>query len=106
MRKKIGEETVIKDVYATVCDECGRELKKDEYGCYCGIKVDYTWDEYGDEFGEELDFCSFRCMMKYLKDELKGLHSAYGRYELKQMPERVPIRIYVDKMLLNELLEG
>ena len=63
MRKKVGEETVKKDIYVDVCDYCGKKFNKDElYSNYASVEIDYVWEDYGDIFGERKEFCSFKCL--------------------------------------------
>jgi hypothetical protein len=68
MRKKIKTETRNVDVYADVCDVCGKELKDDNY-----LEWDGHTYMYGEQYGDAVEVCSLACLMKKMKTDYSYL---------------------------------
>lgn len=49
-----------------VCDNC-RKVIGDEHSAHVPINVDCFWYDYGDQFGDDYDFCSIDCLLDHIK---------------------------------------
>ena len=102
MRKKIGEEIVKKDTYIDVCDYCGKEFSKDEYGKYKKVTFYFTWVDYEELEGDVKEFCSFKCLIDFIKEEN---NKKITNSELLQMPLNENVEIEFNKSFLGEFLD-
>ena len=63
MRKGTGEFKKV-EVYKTVCDECGQDVKIENQ-----IHWDAHWSDGYDRYGDDFDFCSVECMMNHFRKD-------------------------------------
>lgn len=61
MRKNTGEVRQI-NVTKIVCDECGQDVNETFF-----IGYDAHWSDGYDTYGNDADFCSLDCMLKFLE---------------------------------------
>ena len=93
MRKNTGETRTI-NVTKIVCDECNQDVNPEFY-----INYDAHWTDGYDTFGDDADFCSLDCMLKFLEKNFGS--SLYFPPDNEDVKISIPMASF--RVLLNKL---